>query len=57
MLKVILMFLLLIGVITLIIAKLFDMSLDYTKEGELLLWYTEKDEKTGARVRKFYKIF
>lgn len=57
MLKIVILLLLIVLFLLIAIVNLFEMKLDYTSEGDLLLWYTEKDDKVGTKIRKFYKIF
>jgi hypothetical protein len=42
---------------TLIVMIALEVKLDWTKDKELLLWYTETDAYTGTRERKFVKLF
>jgi hypothetical protein len=39
-----------------IMALILNVRLDWTKDKELILWYTITDEFTGRKERKFIKI-
>jgi hypothetical protein len=39
-----------------IVAIALEVKLDWTKDKELILWYTETDGYTGRKERKFVKL-